>query len=169
MAKHYLSEEQVKQALHIGSFRELSKDKIMEFVSLIPNMDKEVAMSIINQFPTYADSAKTMVEQMNAMCENILADNKDSRQLAVSAYYKILESLQNRLENPQISDSERKDITETMIDIAEKIAAKDTENKQFLTGLFKYGSMLIGGVVVIGAAILGVQVKGTQIPSLNKA
>ena len=169
MAKNYLSEEQVKQALHVKSFRELSKDKIMEFVSLIPNMDKDVAISIINQFPAYANSAKTMVEQMNAMCVNILADNKDSRQSVVSAYYKILESLQNRLENQQLPESERKNITETMIDIADKIAAKDTENKQFLTGLFKYGSMLIGGVVVIGAAILGVQVKGTQLPSLNRA
>lgn len=169
MAKHYLSEEQVKQALNIESFRELSKDKIMEFVSLIPNMDKNVAMSIISQFPAYADSAKTMIEQMNVMCGSILADNKDSRQSTVSAYYKILESLQKRLDNPEIPYDERKDITETMIDIADKIAAKDTENKQFLTGLFKYGSMLIGGVVIVGATILGVHVKGTRLPSLSKA
>lgn len=168
MAKHYLSEEQVKQALHIESFRELSKDKIMEFVSLIPNMDKDVAMSIISQFPAYADSAKTMIEQMNVMCGNILADNHESRQMAVSAYYKILDSLQKRLDSPDISEDEQKAITKMMIDIADKIAAKDTENKQFLTGLFKYGSMLIGGVVVIGATILGVQVKGTKLPSLNR-
>ena len=38
MAKKNLlvSEEQVKNALKIDSFRNLSKDKIMEFVSLIP-------------------------------------------------------------------------------------------------------------------------------------
>jgi hypothetical protein len=29
------------------------KKKIMEFASLIPNMDKDVAISIINQFPAY--------------------------------------------------------------------------------------------------------------------
>lgn len=48
MAQQLLSVEQVKEALGIETFRNLSKEKIMEFVSLIPNMDKDVAMSIIN-------------------------------------------------------------------------------------------------------------------------
>ena len=53
MSQHLVSEDQVKKALHIDSFRNLSKDKIMEFASLIPNMDKDVAISIINQFPQH--------------------------------------------------------------------------------------------------------------------
>ena len=36
MSKHYFTEEQVKDALRINSFREISKAKLMEFVSLIP-------------------------------------------------------------------------------------------------------------------------------------
>lgn len=36
MAQNLVSEEQVKDALQINKFSELSKDKIMEFVSLIP-------------------------------------------------------------------------------------------------------------------------------------
>ena len=47
MSQHLVSEDQVKKALHIDSFRNLSKDKIMEFASLIPNMDKDVAISIM--------------------------------------------------------------------------------------------------------------------------
>lgn len=39
------------KALAIEDFRNISKDKIMEFVSAIPNMDKEVAIKIIEQFP----------------------------------------------------------------------------------------------------------------------
>lgn len=46
MAQNLVSEEQVKEALQINKFCEISKDKIMEFVSLIPNMDKEVAIAI---------------------------------------------------------------------------------------------------------------------------
>ena len=70
MAQNLVSEEQVKDALQINKFSEISKDKIMEFVSLIPNMDKEVAIAIINQFPAYADSANNMVAQLNDMCDN---------------------------------------------------------------------------------------------------
>ena len=50
LPKRYVSEKSVKQALGIDSFRNLSKDKIMEFASMIPYMDKDVAIAIINQF-----------------------------------------------------------------------------------------------------------------------
>ena len=54
MSQYLVSEDQVKKALQIDSFRNLSKDKIMEFASFIPHMDKDVAIAIINQFPAYA-------------------------------------------------------------------------------------------------------------------
>ena len=51
--KRYHSEEAVKKALKIDSFRNLTKDKVMEFTSMIPYMEKEVALEIIKQFPVY--------------------------------------------------------------------------------------------------------------------
>ena len=50
MSQHLVSEDQVKKALHIDSFRNLSKDKIMEFASLIPNMDKDVQFLLLTSF-----------------------------------------------------------------------------------------------------------------------
>lgn len=50
MSQYLVSEEQVKKALQIDSFRNLSKDKIVEFASLIPHMDKDVAIAIINNW-----------------------------------------------------------------------------------------------------------------------
>lgn len=46
MVKSLNNEKEVKRMLNIGSFRNLSKDKIMSFVSEIPKMDKEVAKNI---------------------------------------------------------------------------------------------------------------------------
>jgi hypothetical protein len=169
MANTIISEEQVKQALRINNFREISKDKIMEFVSLIPNMDKDVAISIINQFPAYAESAKVMVEQMNALCEGILRDNSDSRSEVISAYQKVLDSLATLLNREELDEQERRYVTEKMIMVADRIAAKDTENKEFLGGVLKYGVLILGGALILGAAILGVSVKGTKIPMLSKA
>ena len=73
-----VTEEAVKEALQIDSFRNLSKDKIMQFASMIPNMDKDVAISIINQFPSYAESAISMVEQLKNTCDSAIEANKDS-------------------------------------------------------------------------------------------
>lgn len=46
MVKSLNNEKELKRMLNIGSFRNFSKDKIMNFVSEIAKMDKEVAMSI---------------------------------------------------------------------------------------------------------------------------
>ena len=93
MSQYLVSEEQVKKALQIDSFRNLSKDKIMEFASLIPHMDKDVAIAIINQFPAYVESSRNIIEQYNAMCDKVLQSNDDSRKDAVMAYKTILDDL----------------------------------------------------------------------------
>ena len=61
LLKRYVNEKAVKFALGIDSFGNVSKDKIMEFASMIPYMDKDVAISIINQFPVYADFGKATI------------------------------------------------------------------------------------------------------------
>lgn len=65
----------------------------MEFASLIPNMDKDVAISIINQFPAYAESSRKRLEQLKNVCDVALGNNKDSQKEAILAYCKILDDL----------------------------------------------------------------------------
>lgn len=166
--RNLVTEEQVKNALRINNFREISKDKIMDFVALIPNMDRELAIAIINQFPTYVDFANNMVVQLNAMCDNVIRNNNASQKDAVEAYRKILEELGELLKKESISKEERDEITDKMILVADKISAKDTENKEFLSGIIKYGMPVIAGALFLGATILGVNVKGTGLPPIKK-
>lgn len=167
MPQHLVSEAQVKKALKIDSFRNLSRDKIMEFVSLIPDMDKDVAIAIVNQFPAYAESAISMIAQLRRMCEDILESNDISRTETINAYKKILDDLGEILKRDDITPEERQQITQSMIDIADRISAKDTENKKWLEKIFNCGASFIGGALILGAIILGVNVKGHQIPSLD--
>lgn len=46
IVKSLNNEKELNRMLNIGSFRNLSKDKIMNFVSEIPKMGKEIAMNI---------------------------------------------------------------------------------------------------------------------------
>ena len=69
MSRTLVSVEQVKKALNIESFRNISKEKIMEFVSLIPNMDREIAIKIIEQYPVFAELSKSILSQLNKMCD----------------------------------------------------------------------------------------------------
>ena len=167
MAKYMATENDVKKALAIDSFRNISKDKIMEFVSAIPNMDKEVAIKIIEQFPSYSESANNMIAQLNTMCSNAMKENGESQREAIEAYQNILEELGEVLRKDAITAEERTQITKQMIDIADRISAKDTENKEFLSGITKYGGHIIVSALILGAVILGVNVKGVKIPTIK--
>lgn len=168
MSQKLLNENDVKKALAIKDFRNISKEKIMEFVSLIPNMDKDVAISIINQFPTYKDFAVSTVTVLKDMCDSALEKNDSSQMETISAYRKILDDLGEILKKDDISAEERDCISDKMITIADKIALKDTENKNFIAGIVKYGAPIIGAALIIGATILGVNIKGKDIPTLKK-
>ena len=166
MSKTLVSVEEVKNALKIDSFRNLSKDKIMEFVSLIPNMDKEVSIKIIEQYPAFAKLSESMVAQLNKMCDTALEKNEESQRLTIQAYKQILDELSNQLHMEDISKEEREKITKQMIEIADKISVKDTENKAFIDKMVKYSTGFAIGALVLGAAILGVNIKGKDIPKL---
>lgn len=163
-----VTEDAVKKALDIESFKNISKDKIMEFVSAIPNMDKDIAIKIIEQFPEYTELANKMLSQLSAMCNNAMKENGESQKESIAAYKKILDDLGELLKKDTITAEKRVQITEQMIAVADRISAKDTENKDFLNGVIKYGVPIIGGALVLGASILGVNVKGTRIPILKK-
>ena len=166
MSKTFVSVEEVKNALKIDSFRNLSKDKIMEFVSLIPNMDKEVAIKIIEQYPAFAKLSESMVAQLNKMCDTALEKNEESQRLTIQAYKQILDELSNQLHMEDISKEDREKITKQMIEIADKISVKDTENKAFIDKMVKYSTGFAIGALVLGATILGVNIKGKDIPKL---
>lgn len=167
MSQYLVSEDQVKKALQIDSFRNLSKDKIMEFASLIPHMDKDVALAIINQFPAYVESSRNMIEQYNIMCDKVLQSNDDSRKDAVMAYKTILDDLSVLLKQDGTTPEQQEKITDKMILVADKIAGLHEDNRNFLEEIIKYGTPLIGGALLLGAVILGVNVKGTKLPTIN--
>lgn len=168
MAQQLVTAEDVKKALNIDSFRNVSKDKLIEFVSLIPNMDKDVAMSIINQFPAYAEMAGSIIGQLDDMCNVAIAQAGESQKEAISAYKMILVDLGELLKKDNITQEERNHITEKMILVADRISAKDSEFKTFLIDMVKAATPFIGGALVLGAVLLGVNAKGTKIPTLKK-
>ena len=155
MKKKYMSEEEVKEVLNISDFRSLSKEKVMEFISIIPKVDKEVAMNIINQFPNYVDMAKNTVGGMINLCNEVLKDNKIGRKDVIESYKFVLETLRERLNNEKLTVEEQNKITDDMIAIAEKIDnANDKHNLLVKDMILKVGSATLS-VVVLGIAILG--------------
>lgn len=168
MSKKYVSEEAVKKALAINSFREVSKEKIVDFISMIPNMDKDVAISIINQFPVYTDFANNVIATLKEMCDNIITSGDISQREIMAMYRQALDAFEKNLNNDDCTPEERQEIRQVMLLIVEQASKKDSEHKQWLIDLAKGIAPAIGIFVVGGLAILGVNIKGKDIPILKK-
>ena len=155
MKKKYMSEEDVKEVLNISDFRSLSKEKVMEFISIIPKVDKEVAMNIINQFPNYVDMAKNMVGGMIHLCDEALQDVKIGKKDVIESYKIVLETLKEQLNDERLTIEEKNKITDDMIAVAEKIDNVNDKHQNFIKDMItKVGSVSLG-IVVLGVAILG--------------
>lgn len=152
----YVSESAVKHALKIDTFREMSKDKIMQFASMIPYMNTDVAIAIINQFPMLADFGKNAISCYMQVCDNILDNNKESQSAVIHGYQTILDTLSKRMESENITEVERKSITEDMISVADKIAEADLQNKKFLDRITKKTVLTILGIVTFVGAGIGI-------------
>ena len=158
--KQYMSEEDVKKALDITDFRSMTKEKIMNFVSIIPEVDKEVAISIINQFPNYTDMAKDMVGKLMNLCELALTDAKSGKKEVIESYRLVLETLRNQLDDGVITPEERARINEQMISVAEKIDNVNDKHNAFIKDILtKVGRTVVGGALILGVAILGINRK----------
>lgn len=157
MSKELLSSEAVLERIGATSFRNISKDQLVAFVSAIPEMDKEIAIKCVEQFPAFKDYASTIVGQLQSMLTNVVTDNKTSRQAAVDGYMLILNSLKEKLALSDLSLAESNQIARDMIEVADKIAALDDKNKHFLEQLAKIGAAAASVAVAIGGGLLGVK------------
>ena len=163
MANRLLTADQVKEYLNIPDFRHLTKDKLVEFVSVIPDMDKEVAIKAIEQFPEFTGYAKFLVAHYETMCDSILKENGISVQAAMDGYRQTLNILGELAKSKDLDPADKRFFAEKMVEVADKMAAFDTNNKNFLTEMTKYRTWFAGVALIICAALLGVRFKGTKI------
>lgn len=167
--KRYHSEEAVKKALKIESFRNLTKDKVMEFTSMIPYMEKEVALEIIKQFPVYVEFVESAIENYTQLCKTILETNKEEYEQAVHAHQYVLETFANQLEQENLTEEERREFSEKMMEEADKITELYLQQQKFHERVFK----TIGGVVTLALGVtvtmLGLKAIGSDedLPQLD--
>lgn len=171
MQKALYTKDEVKEALGITDLRNMSIDKVVELVSLIPQMDKDLAMSIVGEFSNYVEMSKAMVKEMGEICDTVIKENKDSHLETIASYRQIINSLDEALSDDNLTFEEKLKITDKMIEVADKISAKDTEQKEFYIEVLRYKKYVIGAVLFLGASILGVNIKGGvkgKLPKIKK-
>lgn len=147
-----LTELEVKNKLGIDDFRHIKKDKLIEFVSTIPNMEKEVAIKCIEQFPNFKEYANTIVDHFYGLCDSAIKEDKKED---VIEYQRMLDSLHMLLEKPNISEDERRFIIETMVNVGEHLENAVEKHNKFKENIIKIASVVGLCAIAIGSALLG--------------
>lgn len=155
----YKNELEVKQALGIESWRNLSKDKMIRFAAMMPDMETEVALKVIEQFPVFKDFAVDVVDAMEKGHKATLSANLQSQEHVHQAFREIREILKGELDKEDLSWEERKYIIEQIQETGRQEFRKDSENKQFLDRVLKgvlvgAGGALVAGLVFVGAKVM---------------
>ena len=158
MATKLLSANEVLKILDVKDFRSIPKDKIIEFVSMIPNMDKDVAMECVKQFPNFKDSTQTMVTQLYSLCDRMIDDDKSNRKAIIESYQKILDDLSILLKRKFLSYKKRQYIIEKMIEVADKIDAINDKQQSFNKNVLALAGICTAFIATVGGAILGVKI-----------
>lgn len=161
--KRLETEQDVLDRIGAEDFRSIKKEQLIQFVSSLPEMDKEVAMACIAQFPEFRKSANDIIEQLSKTCDSLIADNKDSRDKAIQSYQLILVELQTYLESHKLlSHRKKKEIIDKMVEVADKINEINDKNIQHQNDFLK----TIGGIAVAALAIAGA-ILGVNITNRN--
>lgn len=166
MVNRLMTEDQVKEYLGIPDFRHASKDVLVKFVSAIPYINKDVAVKIIEQFPEFSMCAQSLVSHYSTVCEAMLQDNGRSEEAAMQGYQTTLDALKELATMQDISIEDRHRFAETMVFVADRMAALDAENKRYHAEMARGLSLVIGIFFLLGSAILGVNMQSTRIPRI---
>ena len=148
-----LSEQKVLKKLDIPDFRHLTKDKIIAFASLLPQMDTEVAKKALEQFPNFASTSLEVMREYKSILEN-----------AIDMYNQVMISLQKMVDDENLTFDERVYILEQMKEIAILVDKKDTESKNTTLKIIGIAGTVALGLVAALSATLGSNV-AASLPS----
>ncbi|CDR12707.1 hypothetical protein [Streptomyces iranensis] len=151
----YKNEAQIMKALGIESWRNLSKDKMVRFAAMMPNMDTEVALKIVEQFPAFKNFAKDAVSAIERAHQSTFSANNQSQERVHRAWQEVRDILKGELGKDDLGREEKKFLIEQIQETARMQSQKDSENKQFLDGALK--KVLVGATaaVALGVAFVG--------------
>lgn len=160
-----LTEKKALKMLGADNFRNLTKDQIIEFISNIPNMDKEIALKCLDNVPFYAECASKVTDAYYKLCDSIFNSKiSETDQAEIDAYKMIMDTCHDRIYNSYgesipMPHDEYMDIMNMMQEAANNIAAANNRVAMFKRHVLD-GAIVLASVPLFAlSAILGVKIK----------
>lgn len=155
-----LNEKKVLKKLGIEDFRHMTKDKIVQFTSMLPNMDPEVAKKALEQFPEFKDLAIEVVKNLQQSVEKAMESNNDSQKAFYDTCNRVIDELNIHLSSDNITPEQEQSIRDDIFRVLEMMYDKDSENKEFLLKIVKTVGVSAAVIALAAASLLGGSASG---------
>ncbi|MBM0260622.1 hypothetical protein JNW89_32195 [Micromonospora sp. 4G55] len=143
------SEEDAKKVLGIDTWRNLSKDKVFQLVAMMPEMDKEVQLKIIEQLPEITKLSVKAMTAVRKVHDSTLSSNEKSQENVHRGYREIRAAIIAQLQRDDLDPEERRYLNEYLMQTGDKESAKDSENKHFLDRWVNKAALGVGAAILL--------------------
>lgn len=148
------SEDDAKKALNISSWRELSKDKFMEFTSMLPDLSEGVQKKIIEQIPQFRALATDSVNAIGESFAAALTSSDSSTDRVHAAHEEWRATLIHLLDEPNLSFEQKMEIADRIGETVRGQSDQDSKHKNFIDTWYGKTLTAVGGVLLVTIGVV---------------
>ena len=153
------SEDAVKQALGIETWRNLSKANVMRFAALMPDMDREVMLGIVAQFPAFTRFATKTLAGLGDAAQSTRESNDASEARLGEGRAHLRETIDRELARDDLSMDDRKYWVDQLQKNLADQGQDNARNRTFVVEVLNRqtavaGVALIAALVFVGGRVL---------------
>ena len=145
----------------------MTKSGAIEFVSMMSQMEPEVALKALEQFPNLARTAASWASDYKETMVKALDVNADESKHVLASLQATLDQLNSRLGRDDLSTEDLKVIVDGICGIQEMVLRLHEGNQKHGINVLQMG---VSALVVLGAIVLvGLGASGRiKVPTINK-
>lgn len=147
------TEKKALELMQKENFRGISKENVVQLVSILDKVDPAVAKELIAQMP---EMIRGIVETEKSY-SNLLSKGMESCEKITSSCYEtedsIISSLQREIDREGTTFEQKQYYYEKMEAAAQRKENKDTEHKNLVLTILKYGGQALVFGICVGAGL----------------
>ena len=129
--KRKIGEKQLLRMLDIPSFRHMTKEKIIDFASVLSDVDPEVAKKALEQFPNFAAAVSGIAAHYKDVVVECMNGSDPDTHACLMACSSIIETIQAELVKEEITPETRERLIDQSIYVAQIMRSINQDSKAF--------------------------------------
>jgi hypothetical protein len=151
----HASLDEIKKMLNIKDFRELGVRHAIQLVEMMPDMDKEVRLKVIEQLPEIVRFAVETVLSLQRAHESTIESGDKSRQQVHQACRDAIAAYAEQLRRDDLDPETRRNLNEGLERVVAVEFVADVSHKRFLSDALTMRIFGVGAVLLVVSAVVG--------------